>query len=78
LCQRHRIGRQSLVEQVRRRLISFELHAQLPGAFSIITRAGKRIELMAVTKTYAGAGRGFTALNHIDLKIPAGLRYGSN
>jgi hypothetical protein len=29
LCQRHRIGRQSLVDQVRRRLISFELSITL-------------------------------------------------
>jgi putative ABC transport system ATP-binding protein len=30
------------------------------------------IELRAVTKTYRGAGDGFTALNRIDLKIPIG------
>jgi putative ABC transport system ATP-binding protein len=30
------------------------------------------IELRAVTKTYRGAGDGFTALNRIDLKIPTG------
>jgi hypothetical protein len=36
------------------------------------------IELRTVTKTYSGVGGGFTVLNHIDLKIPAGLRYGSN
>jgi hypothetical protein len=33
---------------------------------------------MTVTKTYTSAGGGFTVLNYIDLKIPAGLRYGSN
>lgn len=36
------------------------------------------IELMTVDKNYNGAGGGFAALNHIDLEIPAGLRYGSN
>ncbi len=30
------------------------------------------IELRTVTKIYPGAGRGFTALDHIDLALPAG------
>jgi hypothetical protein len=54
------------------------MHTQLLGAFSIVTRAAKIIELRTVTKTYTGAGGGLTALNHIDLKIPGGLPYGSD
>jgi hypothetical protein len=64
--------RHSLVDQVRRRLIGFELHAQLLGVFSVVTRGAEIIELMTVDKTYNGAGGGFTALNHIDLEVPAG------
>lgn len=30
------------------------------------------IELQTITKTYPGAGAGFTALNRVDLKIPIG------
>jgi len=36
------------------------------------------IELRTVDKTNNAAAGGFAALNHIDLEIPAGLRYGSN
>lgn len=36
------------------------------------TRGAKLIELRKVTKTYPGAGGGFTALNHVDLEFSAG------
>ena len=37
-----------------------------------LTTAGKLIELRQVSKTYPGAGGGFTALSHIDLEFCAG------
>jgi len=54
------------------------MRIQLIGAFSIITRAAKMVELRTVDKTYNGAGAGFAALNHIDREIPTGLPFRSN
>lgn len=38
----------------------------------LATHGAKLIELRKITKTYPGAGGGFTALNHVDLEFSAG------